>query len=293
VIIPTYNGAYLVDNCLKEIVKTVSGHLEVEFLVMDDASTDKTPQMAEEWLALDSRIRFHRNPQNLGFLRSSNRGAELANGEVIIFLNNDTLPQPGWLTPLLRTLKDHPEAGAVGGKLMYPNGLLQEAGGIIFSDGEGWNFGRFDYKINAPIYNYLREVDYCSGALLATWRDLFLEDGGFDELFVPMYYEDVDYCFSLRAKGKKVYYQPDSVIIHLEGGTAGTDISKGFKTYQKINYIKFIEKWSTDLKRQPAHPDGVDMPTKLDLVVRSEKELAKAEIITPFEGETIAGKDDR
>lgn len=295
IIIPTYNGAELVNNCLNKLIETVSDHLEVEFLVIDDASTDNTSQLAEKWLTLDSRIRFHRNLQNLGFLRSSNRGAELAKGEVIIFLNNDTLPQPGWLTPLLKTLKDHPEAGAVGGKLIYPDGLLQEAGGIIFSDGEGWNFGRNDYKINTPIYSFFREVDYCSGALLATWRNLFLENGGFDKLFVPMYYEDVDYCFSLRAKGKKVYYQPESVVIHLEGGTAGTDLTKGFKTYQSINLKKFINKWSNELKRQPFHPDRIDMMTNFDLVVRSEKESQPeaTDAVSVSKTKAVTEKDDR
>jgi hypothetical protein len=120
-----------------------------------------------------------------GFIASCNRGATEASGEILIFLNNDTLPMPGWLPSLLRVLHDNPDAGAVGGKLVYPDGTLQEAGGVIFSDGSGCNFGKHDPSANAPLYSFLREVDYCSAALLATRRALFLELGGFDRRFQP------------------------------------------------------------------------------------------------------------
>jgi GT2 family glycosyltransferase len=255
---------------VSQLLATLPGYLDVEILLIDDGSSDNTPEVAGKWTALDSRVKYHRNLQNLGFLGSANCGAELASKEVILFLNNDTLPRPGWLESLLRVLKEQPEAGAVGGKLVYPDGLLQEAGGIIFSDGEGWNFGRYDPLIDTPVYNYLREVDYCSGALLATWRELFLDEGGFDLQFAPMYYEDVDYCFRLRARGRKVYYQPESVVVHLEGGTAGTDITKSFKRYQAINHKKFVEKWQDALKEQPLHPIRLDLATALELAVRPE-----------------------
>ena len=270
IIIPTYNRADLVNNCLEQLVATIPFWLKVEIIVVDDASSDDTNLILENWSARDSRIRVHRNSQNAGFLRSCNLGAAAAGGEVLIFLNNDTLTQPGWLSPLLRTIVDYPEAGAVGGKLIYPNGLLQEAGGILFADAAGWNFGRGSYDLDAPIYNYFREVDYCSGALLATRRQLFAEVGGFDTRFAPMYYEDVDYCFTLRQKGYKVYYQPESVIIHLEGGTAGTDTAQGFKAWQVVNRDKFIEKWEQALKRQPSHPEELTYKLALDLAVRND-----------------------
>ncbi|HYE75503.1 MAG TPA: glycosyltransferase family 2 protein, partial [Blastocatellia bacterium] len=198
IIIPVFNKVEYTENCLEQLRMTLPHDFSGEIILVDDASTDDTPSALERWAALDRRIKVIRNPRNLGFIRSCNRGAEAASGEIIVFLNNDTLPQPGWLPPLLRVLRERPDAGAVGGKLIYPDGTLQEAGGIIFSDGSGCNFGKYDRSANSPVYNFVREVDYCSGALLATRSDLFTKLGGFDVNFAPAYYEDTDYCFSLR-----------------------------------------------------------------------------------------------
>jgi GT2 family glycosyltransferase len=224
--------------------------------------------MVERWTAADGRIKVIRNTENLGFVHTCNRGAQAAVGEILVFLNNDTLPSPGWLTPLLRILRDKPDAGAVGGKLIYPDGTLQEAGGIIFSDGSGCNFGKHDRAPDSPLYNFVREVDYCSGALLATRRKLFIELGGFDTRFSPAYYEDSDYCFNLRAHGYRVYYQPESVIVHLEGASCGVDTSAGVKRYQEINRTKFVEKWKTALKQQPSAPGRFDLTALQSLSIR-------------------------
>ena len=151
---------------------------------------------------------------------------------------------------------------------MYPDGSLQEAGGVLFSDGSACNFGKHDKAANAALYNFLREVDYCSGALLATRRELFTEAGGFDTRFEPAYYEDTDYCFGLRQKGYRVYYQPESVIVHFEGASSGTDVNAGVKSYQAVNRTKFVAKWGEELKHQPSAPAQYDFATMQSLSVR-------------------------
>lgn len=163
-------------------------------------------------------------------------------GDYLVFLNNDTEVRKGWLKALLDTFENNDDCGAVGCKLVYPDGKLQEAGGIIFSDGSGWNYGR-GMDPNDPKFNFVREVDYCSGAALMVRKDLWDQIGGFDDRFAPAYYEDTDLCFEIRRRGYKVYYQPKSVVVHHEGVTAGTDITSGFKRYQLINREKFYEKW--------------------------------------------------
>ena len=268
IVIPVHDQAAYTDACLARLVATLPEQYAAEIIVVDDASTDATAALLARWSAADARIRVLHNPHNLGFLHSSNRGAAAAGGDIIVFLNNDTLPQPGWLAPLLRVFRDRADAGAVGGKLLYPDGTLQEAGGVIFADGSGCNVGKHDLAVDAPLYNYLREVDYCSGALLATRRALFERLGGFDTRFAPAYYEDTDYCFGVRKAGYRVYYQPESVVVHVEGGTAGTDLEAGAKRYQTINRAKFVEKWHAALRHQPPPPARLDLAALQRLVVR-------------------------
>jgi GT2 family glycosyltransferase len=254
IVIPSYNGIALTEACLSALAATLPSYLQVEIIVVDDCSTDNTEPRLARWLEREPRLKVLRNPQNCGFLVTCNNGAAAASGQIVILLNNDTLPLYGWLEPLLRTFRDHPDAGAVGGKLVYPDGRLQEAGGVLFADGSAANFGKGDYEVDAPLYNYLRDVDYVSGALLATPRALFSQLGGLDTRYRPIYYEDADYCFRVWENGYKVLYQPESVVIHLEGVTCGTDPSTGQKRHQVVNRAKFEKRWQETLKRQPPPP---------------------------------------
>ncbi len=257
IVIAMYNQIAYTDACLAALTATAADYPHYEVIVVDDASTEDTAALRQRWTA-DARIRFLRNDENCGFLLSSNRGAAAATGEVLVFLNNDTVPQPGWLTALVRVLHEQPDVGAVGGKLLTDDGRLQEAGCLVFNDGSAWNFGKGDRRINAPLYQSLRDVDYCSGALLATHRQLFARIGGFDRRFQPAYYEDVDYCFEVRTRGLRTVYQPEAAVIHHEGISSGTDERVGVKRYQVINRERFIEKWQHMLVQQPLRPQHAD-----------------------------------
>lgn len=246
IVVPAYNNWKYTLNCLKSIAKNTDGGYEV--VVVDDASNDETAEVLSEV----KNLHLVTNKQNAGFLESCNRGARASKGKYILFLNNDTMVTKGWLPPLLELIK-RADVGIVGSKLVYPGGTLQEAGGIIWNDGSGWNYGRGDDS-DKPEYNYVREVDYCSGASLAVKRELFEKIGGFDERFKPGYYEDADLCFAIRNLGYRVMYQPMSVIVHFEGVSCGTDTSSGIKKYQEINKPKFVEKWSPVLQKHHYPP---------------------------------------
>ncbi|ACK68497.1 glycosyl transferase family 2 [Gloeothece citriformis PCC 7424] len=242
IIIPVYNKFLYTFNCLNSLSQKLNPSVCFEVIVVDDASTDET----EKDLTLISGIRVLRNADNLGFIRSCNYGASQAKGKFLYFLNNDTQILSGCVETLLELIEKDESVGAVGSKLIYPDGRLQEAGGIIWQDASGWNYGRFQNP-QEPEYNYVREVDYCSGASLLVRADIFNQLGGFSETFIPAYYEDTDLCFALRKLGYKVLYQPKSRLIHYEGITSGTSLNSGAKQYQQINYTKFQQKWKEEL----------------------------------------------
>jgi GT2 family glycosyltransferase len=233
IIIPVFNQLRFTQACLASLQEN-QGTERFEVIVVDDCSTDGTA----EAVALMPGVVYMRNETNSGFIASCNRGAEKARGNYLTFLNNDTLVRDGWLSALVGTFAEEPQAGIVGSKLVYPDGRLQEAGGIIWQDASGWNYGKFD-DASKPEYNYLREVDYCSAAALMIPKALFHDVGGFDSRYAPAYYEDTDLAFKVRRAGYKVLYQPLSEVIHYEGATGGTDLASGTKKYQDINRSRF------------------------------------------------------
>ena len=260
VIIPVHNKVRYTLSCLASLAQKTTG-TSYEVIVVDDASTDDTA----EQLRHIGNLTIIRNPRNLGFVDSCNRGAEAASGKFLFFLNNDTEVTENWALPLLDLIKKE-DVGAVGVKLVYPDGTLQEAGGIIWNDASGWNYGRMD-NADKPEYNFIRDVDYCSGAALLVKRDLFTTLKGFDLRFRPGYYEDTDVCFAIRNLGYRVLYQPRSCITHHEGITSGTDLSAGMKQYQEINKQKFLEKWKDTLQADHFSPDPKNV-----MKARSRKE---------------------
>jgi GT2 family glycosyltransferase len=179
IIIPVHNQLQYTLCCLTALNQSGDA-TPFEVILVDDASTDGSADL----LPRIDGLRYHRNEENLGFIGSCNAGANLARGEFLAFLNNDTLVQPGWLDALLATFSCHPDTGLAGSKLVYPDGRLQEAGGIVFSDGSAANYGR-NGDPGDPRYDFVREADYCSGAALAIRRSLFADLGGFDAHYSP------------------------------------------------------------------------------------------------------------
>ena len=258
IIVPVFNQWQITRGCLQAIWSTVPRECDIEVIVSDDASTDDTPLELASLAASEPRLKVLRKEKNSGFVETCNRAAAAATGDILVFLNNDTVPKPGWLMPLLRTFELFPHVGAVGGRLLFPDGRLQEAGGIVFSDASVWHFGLGEPNDMGLLFHYVRPVDYVSGALMATPRELFAALGGFDLDYAPDYYEDTDYCFRLREGGYAVYYQPEAVVVHLEGATAGTDQSAGMKRHQLINQDRFRKRHAAALAEQPARPETFD-----------------------------------
>jgi len=190
---------------------------------------------------------------NSGFVHAVNAGIAAARGEFIVLLNNDTVVTPGWLDALVDRAKSDRRVGVVGAKLVYPDGRLQEAGGIVWRDGSAWNYGRYNDP-DDPAYTLLADVDYCSGACLLVRADILNTLGGLDTRYVPAYYEDADLAFATRELGFRVVYEPKAVVCHIEGATSGRDIRTGAKRYQEVNQEDFRINGSPAGNPAPSRP---------------------------------------
>jgi len=239
IVIPVHNKFAVTYHCLASLL-LAPNRASFEVILVDDGSSDASTRIPE----LIEGIAYVRHDAAQGFIRACNAGGTLARGEYIVMLNNDTEVTAGWLDELLWPFAHFDAVGMTGAKLLYPDGLLQEAGGIVWASGDPWNYGR-RANPNDPRYNYTRQVDYISGACImlptALWREL----GGFDEAFVPAYFEDTDLAFRVRDRELKTVYAPLSQVVHYEGVSSGTSTSSGTKRFQEINRPKFKKRWVT------------------------------------------------
>lgn len=237
IVIPVFNKAELTRNCLEKLPASLAGAGEGEVIVIDNASTDHTPEV----LARFPWIRVVRNETNLGFAGANNQGARLAKGRILVLLNNDTAPASNWLAPMMRLLDD-PGVGVVGAKLLYADRRIQHAGVLV----RWWPFSAsglypFHYLLGEPAdhpeANQRRDYQIVTGACLATPRELYLEFGGLDEGYWNGY-EDVDYCFKVRERGLRVVYEPAATLFHFESKSG----SQRFRRTQS-NLQRLAERW--------------------------------------------------
>jgi GT2 family glycosyltransferase/glycosyltransferase involved in cell wall biosynthesis len=285
IVIPLFNKVEYTARCLGALSEVTPEEL-YEVVLVDNASTDATGELLG---LLDGDVTIIRNDDNRGFTLACNQGAAAARGRHLLFLNNDTEPRGGWLEALLARLDADPSVGAVGARLVYPDGRLQEAGGLVFADGSGWNFGRGDDPAS-PRYATACQVDYCSGACLLVRGEVFEALGGFDERYAPAYYEDTDLCFAVRAHGSTVWYEPGAVVVHHEGATAGTDLGSGFKRFQAVNQAKFVQKWAEVLATQDQPPTATGRaPATADRAARGLAGRARS----PKPGRATKGRQGR
>jgi GT2 family glycosyltransferase len=236
VIVPAFNQAALTAQCVGKLVDLC------QVIVVDDGSTDATPAALA---GFGRRIQVVTNPKNLGFAESCNAGARQARGGYLVFLNNDTIPQPGWLEALVRYAEAHPRAAVVGSKLVYPNRTIQHAGVVICRD----RYPRHIYAgfpVDHPAVNKSRRYQVVTGACMLIRAEVFSGAGGFDPAFHNGF-EDVDLCLRLGQKGHEIHYCAESLVEHLESASPGRFRHEGH------NVTLYRERW---LER--VRPDDLD-----------------------------------
>lgn len=250
IIIVTHNRAHDTLACLSSLLSQATSDLEI--IIIDNNSTDHTHALLEK----TSGLQIVKNFENRHFLEGACQGADLARGELLLFLNNDTYVLEGGLHAVCESFKDHPNLGVLGARLIHLDGSLQEVGGTILPDGStiGNGVGRSPHSVQ---YLLQRAVDYCSGAFLATPRELWKQLEGFDSAFKPAYYEDVDYCVRAHLLGREVLIEPRIVVMHAEG--AKHHNAREARALMTKNRTAFVEKHREHLtatsQRKSDHPE--------------------------------------
>lgn len=237
VIIVNWNGKKILQKCLSSLFANTASS-ECEVVVVDNASTDNSVAMVRQNF---SQVKVIENSENTGFSKANNQGIRLAleNGaNHILLLNNDVeITRPSWLEELSNVLESDPQIGIVGCKLLYPNGTIQHAGGVItlrvpFHRGEG--------EKECGQYDKVEFVDYVTGAALLIKSDVIRRIGLLDEGFSPLYFEDTDWCVRARLYGYKVVYTPNSTLIHNCGSSSNKLCSDKKRFYSRRSFIRFM-----------------------------------------------------
>ncbi|WP_395340298.1 glycosyltransferase [Ningiella sp. W23] len=254
IILPAFNKFELTYHAIASII-LAHNQCTYELILADDCSDDMT-QNAQD---IVSNLVIARSSQNKGFLRNCNEASQKARGKYLVFLNNDTEVTSQWLDELIDVFEQHDNVGISGAKLLNADGSLQEAGGIVWNDGKPWNVGR-DASSLDPRYNYVRQVDYVTGAAFCIKTDVWQQVGMFSDEFAPCYFEDTDLAYKVRQSGFKVMYTPFAQVVHAEGQSHGKDVNEGLKTNQKLNQITFGKKWFQDFKH-----NGIRHKRNLDI----------------------------
>ncbi len=296
IIIPAYNLCQLTKRCLEALYETVDCPCEI--IVVDNGSEDITAAEVEAMIANNSEydlisLSLIRNMENLGFAKACNQGAEAACGKHLIFLNNDTFPQKGWLQPLIDEVNNNPDVGVVGSKLLYPDGTIQHAG-IVYSKEKIPFLIYRGFAKRHQVVSQARDIPAVSADCMLVPRDLFRKLGGFDERYKNGF-EDADFCLKVahaepdpndnNPQRCRIRYCPESEVVHFEESTPGR------KDYDSENMSYFLEKWGDRIQQSDEEylrADGmaidwisdsagryITLKEKIDRLIREAEDLER------------------
>jgi GT2 family glycosyltransferase len=237
IIVLTYDKKEMLVDCLDSLEKTVPCHSSIERMVVDNGSHDGTEKMVKERFP---RLRVVRIPENVGFSAGMNAGLEDSSprSEYIVLLSNDLVLHGHWLEDLIGTARTDPSIGIVGCKLIYPDGLIQHAGGAMDAELRPFHIGAGEPDTGR--YDGVRELPFVTGAVILLRRSLYEQVSGFDQGFTPYLYEDLDLCYRARRAGFKVMYTGATQIIHRERTTVDPKNELSAMTILFRNHLRFL-----------------------------------------------------
>jgi GT2 family glycosyltransferase len=280
IVIPAHEHEGMTRACVESVLKTLDETQTIEVIVVDDCSPVPIALTGID----DSRVRVVRTSENLRFSRACNYGAAQASGRYLLFLNNDTAPNPGWLTAMVATAEADPRIGVVGARLLYRDGTVQHAG-VAFSQRDG--VPRHVYRGfpgDHPVVLRDRSFQAVTAACILIRSEAFAAVDGFDGAYNNGY-EDIDLCLRLRDAGYRTHYCGSAVVEHFESVSRRGEV-ENLNPAADPNLTLFLSRWADKTQRDELNVYADDELLWVDsgeiypLVMRCAEELAVVGDIT-------------
>lgn len=262
IVIPSRDRLELIATATRGVLHETA-YPEIELVIVDNASTDPAVLAHYEGLRTDPRVRIEPWPHAFNFSAMVNAGVSVAQGEVIVLLNNDVaVLDPGWLEAMVRQAC-RPEIGAVGAKLLYADGRLQHAGVVVGLGGRAGHIlrrRRGDAPGHLGQMRVAHEVSAVTAACLAVRKSTYERVGGFDAEAFPVDFNDVDFCLRLDAAGYRTIWTPKAVLSHFESVTRGPPVGEARRRFEREG-DRFAERWRDTVRHDPFYHPALSLTT--------------------------------
>ncbi|MGL5576488.1 MAG: glycosyltransferase family 2 protein [Sarcina sp.] len=244
----TLNQVHITEKCLVSLMKTTFVG-NVEIIIVDNGSRDNTKNLLLEFQKKytrdDINISIILNDENKGCTGGRNQACKIASGEYIVILDNDVeIIQQDWLVKMLNFYDKKSDIGIVGPKMLYPNDpeKIQQIGLGVTKKGKVGYWGQGEDKNNV-LFKEVRELQGYPAACWLVKKSFFEKYGYFDDVYYPVNYEDVDFCYRIRARGYKILYYPDVEMFHHEHITTKNTKDLAIRRTTLKNGIVFRKRW--------------------------------------------------
>ncbi|MCW5759668.1 MAG: glycosyltransferase family 2 protein [Phenylobacterium sp.] len=253
IVVPTRDRADLLAQCAEGVLSRTD-YAPLELLIVDNGSVEPATAALFERLRQDPRVRILDAPGPFNFSALNNRAAAEARGEILLLLNNDiSMVHPDWLDALVAQAV-RPNVGAVGARLLFPDGTIQHAGVAVGLGGVAGHVAAGQPGDDAGYFGHMkspRNVTAVTAACLAMRKSVFDEVGGLDAENLAVAFNDIDLCLKVRAAGYDIVWTPHAELIHHESATRGADLAGEAQARFRNEVLHMRRRWGETLKQDP------------------------------------------